>query len=440
MSKSREELVLSSKRIDIGMHEGATRMNGNLGLAGTIAALAVLSSYKSALADVTIQEQTTIHAFVVKAHGTTTNQVSGDKQRSEVQFACDGVMSMFCGHNKTVDIVRLDRDVTWDMEPKKKRYTETAIPTPEQQRALLQHQQAVIDKLKSCPQAQPAASSIDTSKCEMSPPVLAVTKTQDSATLIGHTAQRTNVSLTQSCKIKDSGDVCEFSYSFDVWLTQDDLPGLSDRKTFQTDYQRKLGLTGAAPADATQLSPLLAPYADSLKQLSAKSADFKGYPLKTSFRFAAGGVHCGLVPGSGASGSGTDGTLRSAGTAAGEAGGSSATRAAGWGTSDVVQHATGSGIGGYVAGSAAGAFTQNLVGGLFGKKKKADAAADAHTNPAAPAGTAEAGLTTVAEITMETTSIDPAPVSPEQFEVPAGWQKMTPKPQADDALPNCAGS
>jgi len=414
-------------------------MNRNLGLAATLAALAALSPCKSVLGDVTIQEQTTIHAFVVKAHGTTTNQVSGDKQRSEIQFACDGVMSMFCGHNKTVDIVRLDRDVTWDIEPKKKRYTETPFPTPEQQRARLLHQQAVIEKLKSCPQAQPAQSSIDTSKCEMSPPVLSVTKTQDSTTLIGHTAQRTNVAMTQSCKIKDSGDVCQFSYAFDVWLTQDDLPGLADRKTFQSDYQRKLGLTGATPADAEQLSTLLAPYADSLKQLKAKSSDFKGYPLKTTFRFAAGGVHCGLVPGSGASGSNADGTLQSAGTAAGDAGKSSATSAAGWGTSDAVQRATGSGLGGYVAGSAAGAFAQNMVGGLFGKKKQPDAAG-AQTNPAAQSGAPNSGLTTVAEITMETTSIDPAPVSPAQFEVPPGWQKMTPKPQADDALPNCPGS
>ncbi|HMA00225.1 MAG TPA: hypothetical protein VKP66_19960 [Steroidobacteraceae bacterium] len=413
-------------------------MSSKLGVVGSMAALAAMSPCRPVLADVTIQEQTTIHAFVVKAHGTTTHQVSGDKERSEVQFACDGVMSMFCGHNKTVDIVRLDRDVTWDMDAKKKRYTETPFPTPEQQRAFLQHQQAVIDKLKSCPAAQPAQSSIDTSKCEMSPPVLAVTKTQDSATLVGHTAQRTNVAMTQSCKLKDTGDVCQFSYSFDVWLTQDDLPGLSDRKTFQNDYQRKLGLTGATPVGAEQLSPLLAPYADSLKQLKAKSADFKGYPLKTTFRFAAGGAHCGLVPGGGASsGSGADGTLQNAGAAAGDAGKSSATNAAGWGTSAAVQQATGSGLGGYVAGSAAGAFAHNMVSGLFSKKKSPDAAA-AQAAPAAQPGAAD-GLTTVAEITMETTAIDPAAISPEQFEVPASWQKITPKAQVDEALPNCPG-
>jgi hypothetical protein len=143
-------------------------------LALPIAALAAWSPHLSAIADVTIEEQTTIHAFIVKAHATTINQVSGGKQR----------------------------------------------------------------------------------KCEMSTPVLAVTKTQDSATLIGHTAQRTNVAMTQSCKIKDSADVCQFSYSLDVWLTQDELAGLADRKTFQADYQRKLGLSGAPSAGAAQLSPL----------------------------------------------------------------------------------------------------------------------------------------------------------------------------------------
>jgi hypothetical protein len=416
-------------------------MNSNLGVAvGILATAAALSPGGSAIADVTIQEQTTIHALVVKAHATTTNQVSGDKQRSEVQFACDGVMSMFCGYNKTVDIVRLDREVTWDMEPKKKRYTEIPFPTPEQQRAVLEHQKAVLDKLKSCPQAQPAASSVDTSKCDMSPPVFAVTKTQDETTLIGHAAQRTNVSLTQSCKLKDSGDVCQFSYSLDVWLTQDTLPGLSDRKTFENDYHRKLGLAGGVPADAAALAPLLAPYADNLRQLSAKSADFKGYPLKTSFRFAMGGVHCGLVPGSGTSGSTSDGTLHNAGTAAGEAGESSATHAAGWGTSEVVQNAAGGGIGGYVAGSTAGAFAQNLVGGLFSKKKKADAAGVATPTTSGPQpGAPEAGMFTVAEVSMETTAIDPASISAEQFEVPADWKKLSPKPQADEGLPSCGG-
>jgi hypothetical protein len=102
-----------------------------------------------------------------------------------------------------------------------------------------------------------------------------------------------------------------------------------------------------------------------------------------------------------------------------------------------VQHATGSGIGGYVAGAAAGAFTQNLVAGLF-KKRKSDAAASAVPSSGSPSpASSEATLANVAEISVETTAIDPAPIPADQFEVPEGWKKLAPKPAAPDAEPSC---
>jgi hypothetical protein len=430
----------------------------NRPLQPTVLALASLILGGKVIADVTIQQQTTIHALIVKAHGTSTDRIAGDKQRIETQFSCDGIMSVFCGHNKAADIVRIDRGVTWRIEPKQKRYTEIPFPTPEARRAALEHQQAVLEKLRSCPQPkQPASAGVDTSQCEMSPAVFAVNKTQDVSTIIGHSAQRTNVSMTQSCKVKDSGDVCSMSYSFDVWLTQEDLPGLADRMTFEKAYQRKIGGNDASAFNSEEMSSVLAPYADGLRQLKAKAADFKGYPLRTTFRFAVGGEHCRLVPTAGAPSGGsrqsaTDGTVTSASAAAGEAGANSAQHAAGWGASDAVQRSTGSSIGGYVAGSAAGAFTQTLVSGLF-KRKKPDPAPP--SGAAAPSGAAPSGAapsanpsrassepagTTVAEIDVETTAIDPAPVGDDQFEVPDGWKKLAPKPVAADGMPNCPGS
>jgi hypothetical protein len=418
----------------------------NTQLQPAILALTSLISGGQVLADVTIQQQTTIHALIVKAHGTSTDRIAGDKQRTETQFSCDGIMSVFCGHNKAADIVRIDRAVTWKIEPKQKRYTEIPFPTPEARRAALEHEQAVLEKLKSCPQPkQPASTGVDTSQCEMSPAVFAVNKTQDVSSIIGHPAQRTNVSMTQSCKVKDSGDVCSMSYSFDVWLTQDELPGLAERMAFEKAYQRKIGGTDASAFNSQEMSSVLAPYAEGLQQLKAKAADFKGFPLRTTFRFAIGGDHCRLVPtagapSAGASPSATDGTLTSASAAAGEAGANSAEHAAGWGASDAVQRSTGNGIGGYVAGSAAGAFTRSVVGGLF-KKKKPDPAPNgaAPSISSAPTNSAPAG-TTVAEITVETTAIDPAPVAADQFEVPDGWKKLTPKPVTAEGLPNCPGS
>ncbi|MDP9065402.1 MAG: ATP phosphoribosyltransferase regulatory subunit [Pseudomonadota bacterium] len=394
----------------------------------TAAALACAA----AVADVTVQEQTTIQVSIVKARSTTTNRVSGDKERKDVELTCEGMMSMICGHNKSVDIVRLDRDVTWKVEPKNKRYTEIPFATAEQRRAEAAREKAAMEKLKSCPQKEkPAASSVDTSKCEMSPPVFAETKTQDVATIIGHPARRTSVSLTQSCKVKDSNDVCNMVYSLDVWLTPDELPGLGDRKSFQANLQRKLGMPAGPPVDMSELNAVLAPYAESLKQLKAKSADFKGYPLKTTFRFAIGGEHCGMAA---ATGGTHDNTLGNAGKAAGDATASSTESVAQSGAAEAVQRASGNSLGGYVAGSAAGAFTQNLVSGMFAKRKKPDTAAP----PAAESAPSPhvAGTTTVAEISVETTSIDTAAVSPAEFEVPADYKKVTPK-AADDSLPSC---
>jgi len=102
----------------------------NRTLQPTVLVLASLISGGRVLADVTIQQQTTIHAFIVKAHGMSTDRIAGDKQRNETQFSCDGIMSMFCGHNKAVDIVRVDRGVSWKIEPKQKRYTEIRSQRP----------------------------------------------------------------------------------------------------------------------------------------------------------------------------------------------------------------------------------------------------------------------------------------------------------------------
>jgi hypothetical protein len=103
-----------------------------------------------------------------------------------------------------------------------------------------------------------------------------------------------------------------------------------------------------------------------------------------------------------------------------------------------------------VAGSAAGAFTQNLVSGLFGKKKKPDPASSGAQPSASPSGappgaspqpgSSDSVGTTVAEINVETTAIDPAPIAADQFEVPDGWKKLAPKPAAADGMPSCPGT
>jgi hypothetical protein len=271
----------------------------------------------------------------------------------------------------------------------------------------------------------------------MSEPQVAVTKTNDHATLLGHDAERTNIIMSQSCKVRETGEECQLAYELDVWLTQDEIDGVADRRAFEQAYLKKQGISGDALANPT-MARAMAPYADSFRKLNAKSNDLRGFPLRTRFRFAYGGAHChaGGVPGSG----GPPTLVSTAGSSARSSAESSTASAAGWSAAESAERSTGSGPAGYIVGSTAGAFTRSLVGGLFAKHH-----ANESTSPATPADTTIVtangqALQTFAEMTLETVSIDATPVAPARFEVPAGYKKLTPEAPTTDQTVSCPSS
>jgi hypothetical protein len=246
----------------------------------------------------------------------------------------------------------------------------------------------------------------------MSPPKIDVHKTDDRMSIAGHDAQRTLATLTETCTNKDTGDVCDTVVAVDVWLTQDNIPGAGDRRAFQQAYAKRLGLVDEQGAMSAEVSKFLAPYQSQIKQLTDKSSDLKGQPLKTSLRVMMGGQQCSATAKMQANGS----------AAAGNTTGSSANP-----ITDVAQ-----------AGKAIGSQVGNMVGSLFHKKKADDsqAAAGAAATPAAGAGASAtppsspdpfAHYVQMASFTTETVTISADPVPAERFEVPPDWKKDAPK-------------
>jgi hypothetical protein len=359
-------------------------------------------------------------------HGTATEWTTTDKQRRDVDTRCDGfLMSRLCGKGTHGDIIRLDRDLEWSLEPDKKLYEETPFPTAEERLAAQQQMQAMLEKIKSCPQTQPK-QQVDTSKCQLSPPKVEVKKTDEQATIAGHETHKSTVALTQSCTDKQTGDVCEIAYNFDVWLTADDVPGLSERQAFTKAHMHKLGLDQQDSALRGQVQKMLAQYTDQIKELSSKAQDLKGLPLKTSFRMTMGGEHCGQVAKMKESAdSGGGNTVADAGAAGANAAAGTATGAAVNTATGAAGRSFGGSIGGAIASSGVGAFGNKMVGGLF-NKKKSDSAGDA--SKAAPATAGGAPSVQMVEFTVETTVIDTAAIPTNQFEIPAGWKLFTPTP------------
>jgi len=378
-----------------------------LGAGASLAAAAVH-------ADVTIEQKTTLDvASLIRTHGSSTTSIAAEKKREDTESHCEGMMSLVCGNVRSVEIVRLDRGLTWHLQPEKKSYREDAFATPEELAQVRAKMQERLEKMRSCP-VSPQQQPIDKSKCEMSPPKIDVHKTGDRMSIAGHDAQRTLATLTESCTNKETGDVCDTVVAFDLWLTQDSLPGTDDRRAFGQAYAKKMGIVDEQGALRGEFAKFLAPYQSQIKQLTDKSSDLKGQPLKTSLRIMMGGPQCGAAK-------------KAAGSASAEG---SAT--AGNPMTNVAQ-----------AGKAIGSSAVNLVGNLF--KKKTDdtqAAASAavpadssSSTPGSPGAVPSAAVADpyaqfmqLAAFTTETLGINTDAVPADRFEVPKDWKKDIPKP------------
>ena len=363
-----------------------------------------------AFADVTVREHVNLVAPAEQAQGMLSRQISADRERRVIQLACER-SNPACAH-ESLKIVRLDRNVIWQINPGRKQYSEILLPT---------------NGPKAFRGSGAAMQPMDTSKCEMSPPLSSVEKTQETATLVGHESQRTTLTSTQSCKVRDTGDACELRYSLDVWLTREEIPGIAERQSFQSAYDKKAGLDEALFGDAKVQAALL-PYTDNLRQLTDSASDLKGYALKSIFRFSYRGAHCPLVV-THSSNTESNGVVGNAGKAAVAAATDSLAPAAGWGAAGAVERATGNGIPSYVAGSASGSFTQNLIGGLMGKATRSRPAGDTRAQAlGAEHVDARSNATILVELSLETTAIETAPIPAGAFEIPTGWKKV-------DAIP-----
>jgi|SRR5580658_2104047 hypothetical protein len=345
-----------------------------------------------ALSDVTTQESMALDAAgVIKIHGTTLDLTSSDRQRRDSEFHCEGFMSLLCGSAKTGEIIRLDKDLTWQLRPDKKTYIETAFPTPEERAMAQQKMQETLDKMKQCQQqaSRPGQNKGDTSNCDLSPPKVDMRTTDEHTTIAGHDAVKSSVKMSQTCTDRKTGDMCEMVYGFDVWMTQEPLEGVGDKRAFQKAFLTKMGLDQNSPQLKGITQQFMAAYADTLKDMQAKAASLKGTPLRTTFRFITGGDNC-----SRAKQSDSDNAPSGGGGL--------------------------SGLAGNVGGK--------LLGGLLAKKN-----APAANDPSQGAIAANAppplpdNYVQVIAFTIETTSISTGSIAPEQFDLPAGWTRDYPK-------------
>ncbi|HEY6452645.1 MAG TPA: hypothetical protein VIX87_08600 [Steroidobacteraceae bacterium] len=378
-----------------------------------------------ARADVTVDQQTSMSVAGMNIDITSVELTSADKQRRDTTTQCHGILALVCHDVQSGEIVRLDKELEWQLQPKKKVYAERTFPTPEQRAMAQQKLQETMDEMKKCPVPQSQStpqSGPDTSHCQMSPPNVTVNQSDEHAALVGHDTRKSSVVIAQSCTDTQTGDVCEIDYGFDVWLTTDTIAGMDERRAFAQHYMAAQGLDLNNPQLQGAMQQFMAPYADALKQLQSKSSDLKGYPLRTTFYMAFGGPHCGKAQqaqkqqASGGTGLGLRGI---------------AANAISGGLTGMFHHSVNpntSTVGGAVAANAADQTADNAANAT------ANAATRAPTptpTPASATPSPDTQMQRVVTMTNETRSIDTSSISSGQFEIPTGWTLQVPQAAKD---------
>jgi hypothetical protein len=256
------------------------------------AALALAMCCVSAHGDVTLEEQVRVEGEgvmrMINMTARTVTTVSGDRARAETDLQMDSrLMRMFGGSGKSASIIDLDREMVYELDLRKKTYTETTLA---EQRAQMQ---TGIEQMREAQQSQQqGASGIDESECEWTEPTATTERSGESELIAGIRAERVKVVATQSCRDRRSPEqVCDFQLTLDQWLAPE-ADMAAEALDYYRAYAEKIGLGAVGTRDFSQrVESMFGGYGvwgEAAKHL----ATAEGYPVRSAMSLAIGGPQC----------------------------------------------------------------------------------------------------------------------------------------------------
>ena len=327
------------------------------------AAICLLVVPRLVFADVVVKQRTSavMVGGVIKSNGTITTTISGDKERNDSEMKTKVLISS--PTVKTIDIMRLDKEVVWNLDPKKQTYTEMTFA---EMRALMDSASAQMQAM-----AQESKERKHNEDVEVSPPQFKVERTGNKATIAGYACEEAVMTVITKTKDKKTGDTGTFTLQNRMWVTRD-WAGQNEYEAFSTKMAAKMGF--GRGMESTQ--SYLAMMGLDAEDLHREMAKVGGFPMKQEMSmFALGG------PGT--------------------------------------QKAEAKEKSGETEESASPADKLKKLGGLFGKKKDKDKEAKAKEPQAAPGA--------LFSMTIEVESVSTGGVDATRFEIPTGYKKVAKK-------------
>lgn len=366
-----------------------------------------------AVADISYSQTITVEGgggmSMLSSQGKVITHIAGDKSRSESQMEMNSrLMRMAAGSGNTGNIIRLDKELAWNLLPDKKQYSEMSFAEARAQMA---------KSMEAMEQSGGSTLPVSEEGCQWSDSELEVEKAGDKGKIAGIKTRKHVIRMRQSCTDPKSGKTCDMTWVMETWLAKK-VPAEKEVRRFHEQYAKAMGLGDAAQHVQGPGQAMLAMFGDNWDEVVDELKDIKGYPLRTVMQMGMGGEQCTTASGNPIA---MDEVWADASTSAYNA----ALDQAGYEASSAAGRAVGESIGGSIAGNiggaAVGAAAGELVGGLtsmFKKKKE--------PKPAEPTQPPSEGnrQVTLFRITSEVTDWSEVTVPADRFEIPADWNKL----------------
>jgi hypothetical protein len=238
-------------------------------LAAATVALAACAAVASAT--VMVKEKSTSSGFRGWGAGTTTSTMTvvGDKQRSESEFVYTGKLKTLVGRKpvQSVDIVRLDKELMWDLDPANKSYTETTFA---ELRKLMAEGAARLQE----PAPEPAGEGEEAPEMTFT---LDVKRTGAKKEINGFPTEQAVVTcIGKPVKPEKGQENAEVRIVLDLWLTKQ-APGQDELQDFHRRFAEKIGMDPELERSATGMVQKL--YGGGMRKMAEEMKKLEGVPI-----------------------------------------------------------------------------------------------------------------------------------------------------------------
>lgn len=248
----------------------------------------------AAVADVTIERVTKFGGFMGMGafESAETQYVSGDKSRTDATRKFTGaLLGSLMSDSRTVTITRLDKDLVWEIDEKKKSYTEQSLTAAAEQMKQAQEEQG--QQRGGAPETQDKQKQ-DEPQYKIIKNDILLTKTDEMKSVAGFQARKYVLRWDVEAEDVKTKDRITYLMLSDQWaaLNEGPIKQLQQEETaFAQAYAKKLMGDDAAVMTKQYGFAALGGIIDeaSVEKFQKELAKIEGYPIVTHTTWSMGG-------------------------------------------------------------------------------------------------------------------------------------------------------